>query len=244
MIDELMDHLDSARLYSVVDCLWGYWNVPMSKDSKDKVAISTKFNLFRFLRMPFGLPNAPAIFQRLMDSVLRDLQWVCCLVYLDDIIIYSRTFSGHLVYLTEVLSGLCASNMKLKSKKCTFIIDKVDYLDFKLITGGIVKQQHIVEAVASFPTPNSASEVKSFLGLAGFYRKFIRGFASHAAPLHGLLKKGVDFVWTKEHQTAFEQLRQILISAPVLRLPDFARNFVLVTDARIPGVRCGPHAAI
>ena len=230
-IDETIEHTAGARIFSVVDALSGYWNVKMGDSSKDKAAVSTKFGLFRFLRMPFGLTNAPAIFQRLMDTVLRGLVWVCCLVYLDDIIIYSRSFGGHLVYLIEVLYRLQSAGIKLKSKKCVFAADEVNYLGFKLTPEGLQRQERIVQGVTKFPRPTNQKTLKGFLGLAGYYRRFIREFAKLAFPLNNLLKKNTTWVWGAECEAAFRELKRRLTTAPVLILPDFTKLFLLVTDA-------------
>lgn len=167
----------------------------MAAAAMNKVAISTKFGLFRFRRMSFGPANALAIFQRLMDSVLKGLLWIFSLVYLYDVIIYSRTLGGRLVYLIEVFSRLRKSGMKLKSKKCTFLASEVEYMGFKLTLINIEQQSCIVDAVRDFPIRTLLTDVKFFLGLAGFYRKFIRGFACIASPLQKLTKKDSTFCW-------------------------------------------------
>ena len=203
-IEETVDQLRGAKMYSVMDALWGYWNVPMAEESKQKAAISTKYGLFQFKRMPFGLSNAPAIFQRLMDGVLRGLLWECCMVYLDDIIVYSRTFAGHLVALVEVLERLRRHGIKLKSKKCVMVSKEVVYLGFKLTQNGLEKQDKLVEAVKMFPAPKDVKSLKGFLGLVGFYRRFVQDFCGKAASLYKLLKKDTVFVWGQDQQESFK----------------------------------------
>ena len=239
LIEETIDHLRGAEWYSVVDALWGFWNVKVAEASRDKLAISTKYGLYRFKRMPFGIASAPGIFQRLMQTTLRGLEWSCCLVYLDDTIIYSRTFGSHLVALVEVLTRFKRSGLRLKSKKCVFGTNEVDYLGFRLTKGGLHTQKRLVEAMEEFPKPRSTKSVLSFLALVGFYRKFIPRFSVVSEPLRRIAKASVQFEWGREQQEAFETLKKAVVSAPVLRLPDVSKRFRVVTDAATSaGIGC------
>ncbi len=239
LIEETIDHLRGAEWYSVVDALWGFWNVKVAEESRDKLAISTKYGLYRFKRMPFGIASAPGIFQRLMQTTLRGLEWSCCLVYLDDTIVYSRSFGAHLVALVEVLTRFQKAGLRLKSKKCVFGTNEVDYLGFRLTRGGLHTQDRLIKAMKEFPTPQNAKAVASFLALVGFYRKFISRFSVVSAPLRSVAKDSAEFKWGSAQQEAFDALKMAVVSAPVLRLPDFSKRFRLVTDAATSaGIGC------
>ncbi|KAG1083060.1 hypothetical protein G6F61_012672 [Rhizopus arrhizus] len=180
--------------------------------------------------MPFGLCSAPATMQRLMDSVLGGFKWQTCLVYLDDIICFSATFEQHLQDLREILSRLREASLKIKLSKCCFASNKISFLGYILSPDGLHTDPEKVRAVASFPTPTSAETLRSFLGLAGYYRSFISKFSVLAAPLHALLQKEAPWVWSHEQQAAYNTLKNALLTAPVLRFPDFSRPFELHTD--------------
>ncbi|BHF75659.1 hypothetical protein SprV_0501875500 [Sparganum proliferum] len=184
--------------------------------------------------MPFGLCNAPATFQRLMQVVLAHLLPTQCLVYLDDVIVFGRTIAQHNQNLTAVLVALCDAGLRLNPQKCTFLRDKVTYLGHEISEEGIHASPEKINAVKLWPTPTSVTELRSFLGLASYYRKFILHFASIARPLHRLTEKGLKFSWTDECQSAFDDLKAQLISAPILTLPNTdadAPPFILDTDA-------------
>jgi hypothetical protein len=186
--------------------------------------------------MPFGLCNAPANFQRLMDLVLAGLQWSSCLVYLDDIIIVGRTFEEHLQNLQAVLIRLREAGLKLKPQKCALCLPQVEFLGHVVSAQGVSTDPRKTEKVRNWPTPTNRREVQQFLGLASYYRRFVQDFAKIAKPLHRLTEKTSKFEWTSECQAAFNDLRQKLVSAPILAFPDYTRSFVLDTDASDTGM--------
>lgn len=180
--------------------------------------------------MPFGLTNAPATMQRLMDSVLAGLKWQTCLVYLDDIVCFNPSFDQHLIDLRALLSRLRGASLTANLKKCSFASDSITFLGYRVSPAGLQTDPDKIRAVAEFPQPTDVSSLRSFLGLAGYYRSFIGNFSSLAAPLNLLLKKDAPWIWSSQQQEAYETLKQALLSAPVLRLPDFSRAFELHTD--------------
>lgn len=230
-IEEAFDYLSGHALFSTLDLNSGYWQVAMEEDDKSKTAFVTRKGLFQFKVMPFGLTCAPATFERLMETVLAGLQWDKCLVYLDDIIVIGKSFDDMLCNLERVFDRLLRAGLKLKARKCNLFATKVSYLGHIISQEGIATDPEKIKAVAEWPVPSSVSEVRSFLGLCSYYRRFIRDFASEAKPLDRLTEKGRKFQWTKETHDAFETLRNRLISAPILSLPDISKPFILDTDA-------------
>ena len=186
--------------------------------------------------MPFGMTCAPSVFQRLMDCVLAGLSYITCLVYLDDIIVFSRTFDEHLARLDEVFRRIGQANLKLKPSKCSICQRKVEFLGHIVSAGGIAMQPDKVEAVRTWPKCENVTEVRAFLGTCGYYRRFIRDFAQIAAPLYELLKKDRTFEWTDTCQAAFETLKNRLMSEPILALPTDDGQYVLDTDASDKGL--------
>ena len=203
-----------------------------------KTAFTTHQGLFEFVRMPFGLRNAPAIFQRAMQTVLSGLEWQNCFVYIDDILIASRTFEEHLQHLAEVISRLRKAGLRLKPKKCRFLCEEVCYLGYIISARGVSPDPGKIDKVKCFPVPRDVTQVRQFLGLASYYRRFVPQFAKIAAPIHGLLKKENASAWTPECEAAFKKLKEALTSAPVLVYPKFGHEheFVLETDASYVGL--------
>ena len=230
-IDEAFDHLSGHAMFSTLDLNSGYWQVAIEEKDKPKTAFVTRRGLFQFKVMPFGLTCAPATFERLMETVLAGLQWDKCLVYLDDIIVIGNSFENMLENLEKVFDRLQRAGLKLKAKKCNLFATKVSYLGHIISCEGIATDPEKIKAVAEWPIPTNVTEVRSFLGMCSYYRRFIRDFASEAKPLHCLTEKGRKFLWTKEAQIAFETLRNRLITAPILALPDITKRFILDTDA-------------
>ena len=190
--------------------------------------------------MPFGLMNAPAAFQRLMQQVLMGLNTESATdfvaVYLDDILIFSETFEEHMTHLRTVLQRLEQVNLKLNPKKCCFGCQVVIYLGHILTPDGLKPNPERIAAVRQFATPHDVKSVKQFLGLASFYRKFVPNFARIAEPLHNLTRKNIPFEWTATCQNSFNCLKKKLVEGPVLVYPDFTKDFVLETDASIQGL--------
>jgi hypothetical protein len=230
-IDDSLDSLRGAKWLSTCDLASGYWQVEMHPEDAEKTAFTTSRGLFQFKVMPFGLCNAPATFERLMEYVLAGLQWEICLVYLDDIIVFADTFEEHVARLGTVLTKVHEAGLKVSAKKCHFFQEKVAFLGHIVSPEGVATDPAKVEAVHKWPQPRNVHHVRSFLGTCSYYRRFIKGFATIAKPLHQLTEKQIDFKWTTECQQAFETLKHLLTSAPILGYPSTASPFLLDTDA-------------
>ena len=228
-IDDTLNTLAGSRWFSTLDLLSGYWQVEVAKEDRPKTAFCTTEGLFEFRVMPFGLCNAPANFQRLMDLVLAGLQWSHCLVYLDDVIILGKTFIDHLANLELVFEWLHQAGMKLKPKKFDFLKHKVQYLGHIVSDEGVAADSSKLKKVATW-------QVQQFLGFAGYYRRFIQDFTKIAWPLHKLTEHKALFRWTPECQSAFDRLKQHLVTSPVLAYPDYSKPFILDTDASDTGI--------
>ena len=235
-VDDTLDTLAGSKWFSTLDLLSGYWQVEVRPEDREKTAFCTPDGLFEFNVMPFGLCNAPATFQRLMDTVLAGLQWTNCLVYLDDVIVLGRTFKEHLSNLKEVFDKFREARLKLKASKCALCQEKVEFLGHIVSADGVATDPKKTEKVANWPVPRSRREVQQFLGLANYYRRFVQDYARIAKPLHRLTEKHTTFKWTRECEHSFENLRQNLVSAPVLAFPDCSRPFILDTDASDSGI--------
>ena len=235
-IDDTLDLLAGAKFFTTLDLASGYWQVAMDSKDQEKTAFMTYSGLYEFKKMPFGLVNAPATFQRLMEVVLSGLAREGCLVYLDDVLVMGKTMAENNKNLRLVLDRLRAAGLRLKPKKCCFAQLQVRYLGHIVSSDGMRTDPKKLQAVREFPPPSSVKEVRSFVGLASYYRKFIPHFARVAGPLHALTKKDVTFVWTPECQSAFEELKQLLTTAPLLVYPRFDRPFMLETDASGSGL--------
>jgi len=235
-VDDTLDTLSGSTWFSTIDLKSGYWQVEMAPQDREKTAFCTQEGLFEFNVMPFGLCNAPATFQRLMDCVLAGLQWSSCLVYIDDVIIIGRSFEEHLHHLQQVLDRLKLAGLKIQPSKCHFLQHKVNFLGHVVSNEGVLPDLSKTSKVKEWPTPTSVQEVQRFLGLANYYRRFVRNFASIAKPLHQATEKGKHFKWTDECEQAFLQLKGCLTSAPVLAMPDWTKPFILDTDASDTGI--------
>jgi hypothetical protein len=200
------------------------------KDRK-KTAFITNEGLFEFNVMPFGLTNAPATFQRLMNKIFKSYINKFVVIYLDDTNIFSNTFEEHIEHLRKVFDKIRESGLKLHPKKCHFGKTTLNFLGHIISKNGIQPDPAKTMAVKEFPIPTNLTELRGFLGLASYYRRFVKDFAKIAAPLHQLMRKDQPFIWTTEHQEVFEELKSRLISAPILIYPDFEKPFILYTDA-------------
>jgi transposase InsO family protein len=230
-IDATLDSLSGAAYFTTLDLASGYWQVEVEEQDKEKTAFSTPKGHFEFNVMPFGLTNAPATFQRLMECVLAGLTGEQCLIYLDDIVVFSKTFEEHIARLTNVFQALRQADLTLKLSKCDFAQREVKYLGHIVSAAGVRPDPTKIEAVSTYPVPNNVKELRQFLGLANYYRRFVADYSNVAAPLHKLLTKENGFHWDSNCQSAFDELKNRLVSPPILAFPDFKEKFVLYTDA-------------
>ncbi len=237
LVDELFDQVQGAQFFSKIDLRTGFYQIPLKKEDRYKTAFNTRYGLFEYKVMPMGLTNAPATFMHLMNHTFRDYLDKFVLVFLDDIVIYSKTLAEHHKHVELVLQRLKDNKLYAKLSKCSFYQKEVEFLGHRIGADGLKVMQEKIKAVEEWPTPKSTSEVRSFLGLAGYYRRYVAGFSKIAASLTELTgkdpttKKELPFVWNEEREGAFKVLKEKLQSAPVLLIPDPKLPFVLTTDA-------------
>ena len=232
-IDETIDALGKAKWFSTLDLSSGYWQVALDEDAQEKSTFVVRNGLYKWKVMPFGLANAPATFERLMERVMRGLQWEILLIYLDDIIVFGKTIEEEIQRLRITFSRLRGAGLKLKPSKCHLFRTSVLYLGYVVSADGVTTDPEKVQAVANWPVPKCKKEVRSFLGLASYYRRFVKGFAEIASPLHELTAKSKPFVWSDQCQSAFDELKRRLLCAPILAYPLPEGAFVLDTDASL-----------
>ena len=245
-IDEIIDQLGKARYISTLDLTKGYWQMPVAVKDRPKTAFVTPRGLFQFRVMPFGLNGAPASFQRLTDTLVRGCEAFAA-AYLDDVVIYSSTWRGHIEHLRTVLQRIKDANLTVKLAKCQFGMKECVYLGHVVGNGTVRPETNKIGAVESFPRPETKREVRGFLGLTGYYRRFIPDYATIALPLTDLTRRTSPNVveWNEECTKAFETLKRCLCCDPVLKSPDFTQPFVLQTDAsdRGAGAVLSQHGA-
>ena len=230
-IDDTLDMLAGRRWFSTLDLASGYWQVSLSPEARCKTAFATHSGLFQFKVMPFGLCNAPATFERLMDRVLQGLRWSRCLVYLDDIISFVTTFENALDNLTLIFERLRSYGLQLKSTKCHLFQTSVPFLGHVVGRDGLQCDPKKIEDVKTWPVPDCLKSVRQFLEFVGYYRRFIPSFADLAEPLVALTGNDVPFVWRPTCATAFIELRDAMIRAPILAFPTESGVYILDTDA-------------
>jgi hypothetical protein len=235
-IDEMLDSFGKAKWFTSLDLISGYWQVEVDPKDRPKTAFITQFGTYQFKVMPFGLCNAPATFQRLMDEVFRGILWEFVMVYLDDIIVYSETFEEHLKHLCVAFDRLQVAGLRLNPEKCFFVKAELEFLGHIISNQGIRTDPLKTEKVKNFPRPKNTTQLRGFLGLASYYRRFVPNFARIATPLNKLLRKGTVYRWTTEQDQAFNALKECLITSPILKFPDFNKQFILFTDASILGL--------
>ena len=237
-LDSTIDRLGSAKpqFFSTIDLIQGFFQQTLDEKSKKITAFSFEGGQYSFKRLPMGLKNSPATYTRLMELVLRGLQYEICLCYIDDVVIFSRTFEEHLVHIEAVLQRLIKANLKIKIQKCCFAKKKIKFLGNILSSEGWSPNPEKTRVIEEYVMPKSKDEVKRFLGMVGFYRKFVPNFPVLAAPLYNLLKQKVPFEWDSSCESAFLALKQSLLTAPVLGYPDFEKGFNIYTDASLDGL--------
>lgn len=240
-IEESLTTLKKAAFYSTLDLACGYWQVEVDPRDQEKTAFVTPLGLYQFERMPFGLCNAPATFQRLMQRCLGDQVNDFLLIYLDDVIVFSPSFASHLGHLEQVFQRLQTHGLKLQPQKCRLFQREVRYLGHVVSHRGVATDPEKTAAVRDWPIPSNVKQVRSFLGFAGYYRRFIPGFSRIATPLHRLLEgtagvKSSPIQWSEACQAAFDRLKQALLEAPVLAYADFSLPFRVYVDASLEGL--------
>ncbi|GJV12772.1 reverse transcriptase domain-containing protein [Tanacetum coccineum] len=237
-IDDLFDQLQGSCYFSKIDLRSGYHQLRVHEDDIPKTAFRTRYGHFEFTVMPFGLTNAPAVFMDLMNRVCKLYLDKFVIVFIDDILIYSKTKEDHEVHLGLVLELLRKEKLYAKFSKCEFWLQEVHFLGHVVNQNGIHVDPSKIEAVKNWKTPTTPSEIRSFLGLAGYYRRFIANFSKIAKPLTSLTQKNQKYVWGVEQEEAFQTLKNNLCDAPILTLPDGVEDFIVYCDASNQGLGC------
>ena len=242
-IEDSLDCLNGAAIFTSLDVQSGYWQVEMTEDSKPLTAFTVgPVGFYKCVWMPFGLTNAPATFQHLMETCLGEMHLKWCIIYLDDIIVFSKTPEEHIERLRGVFEKLTAADLRLKPSKCEFFKSQVKYLGHIVSKDGIETDPKKIEGIEKWPVPKMVTEVRSFLGFMNYYRKFIPGYAQVSRPINQLVsggnanKKKTLVDWTSECQVAFEHLKHLCSQTPILAYADYMKPFQLHTDASESGL--------
>ncbi|KAL0551335.1 hypothetical protein IC582_010421 [Cucumis melo] len=237
-INDLFDQLQGATVFSKIDLRSGYHQLRIKDEDIPKTAFRSRYGHYEFIVMSFGLTNAPAVFMDLMNRVFREFLDTFVIVFIDDILIYSKTEAEHEEHLRMVLQTLRDNKLYAKFSKCEFWLKQVSFLGHVVSKAGVSLDPAKIEAVTGWTRPSTVSEVRSFLGLAGYYRRFVENFSRIATPLTQLTRKGAPFVWSKACEDSFQTLKQKLVTAPVLTVPDGSGSFVIYSDASKKGLGC------
>ena len=237
-IDDLFDQLQGARVFLKIDLRSGYHQLKIRSEDVPKTAFKTRYGHYEFLVMPFGLTNAPAVFMDLMNRIFQPHLNQFVIVFIDDILIYSGSKEDHEEHLRVVLIILRENQLYVKLSKCQFWLDSVAFLGHVISVEGVYVDPQKIEAIVNWKPPTNVTEIRSFLGLAGYYRKFFEGFSKLAAPLTKLTRKEEKFVWSEVGQQSFNELKRKLTSAPVLTLPSGQDGYTMYCDASKQGLEC------
>lgn len=235
-IDDIIDSIGDSCVFSTLDAASGFWQIPMAADSINKTGFTTKYGTYEFMVMPFGLTNAPATFQRMMTRILGKLVGHCVHVFIDDIIIYSKNVDEHMDHLASVFDLCIQHGLRLKRKKCVFIQSDVEYLGHQIGQGGLRPNKHNTSKIMKMKVPRNKDDVRSFLGMTGYYRRFVEGYATLMNPITTLTKKDNGFIWGAMQQKAFDIIKATLTSVPVLAFPSKDLVQILTTDASNKGL--------
>ncbi|KAL0449208.1 UNVERIFIED_CONTAM: Retrovirus-related Pol polyprotein from transposon.6 [Sesamum latifolium] len=228
MIDDLLDQLKGATMFSKVDLRYGHWQLRIVEKDISKIAFRTRYGHYEFLVMPFGLTNAPAAFIALMNRTFQEYLDQFVIVFIDDILVYLKNKKEHEQHLGIVLRTLKENELYAKLSKCKFWVSRVIFLGHVISGDGVMPDPSKVKDIMEWRVPKNATEVRSFLGLAGYYRRFIEGFSIIAGPLAKLLRKGIVYQWTEQCQQSFDELKRRLTSTPILVLPSGSGGFVFI----------------
>ncbi|KAL0549347.1 hypothetical protein IC582_013828 [Cucumis melo] len=237
-IDDLFDQLQGATVFSKIDLRSGYHQLRIKDGDVPKTAFRSRYGHYEFIVMSFGLTNAPAVFMDLMNRVFREFLDTFVIMFIDDILIYSKTEAEHEEHLRMVLQTLRDNKLYAKFSKCEFWLKQVSFLGHVVSKAGVSVDPAKIEAVTGWTRPSTVSKVRSFLGLAGYYRRFVENFSRIATPLTQLTRKGAPFVWSKACEDSFQNLKQKLVTAPILTVPDGSGSFVIYSDASKKGLGC------
>ncbi|KAL0386155.1 UNVERIFIED_CONTAM: Retrovirus-related Pol polyprotein from transposon.6 [Sesamum radiatum] len=238
---DLFDKLTKARYYTKIDLWSGYWQVSVVRGDESKTTCVTRYGSFEFLVMPFGLMNAPTTFCNLMNDVLYEFLDRFVVVYLDDIVVYSKSLIDHVSHLRVVFQKLREYELYAKKEKCKFCCEQITFLGHVISQGKIQIDSRKVKAVIDWGIPSKVTDLRSFLGIANYYRRFIKGYSNIVNPLTDLLKKDQKWEWTVACDDAFKLLKHAISTQPVLQLPQFDRPFEVQVDASdraVGGCRC------
>jgi len=230
-IDVCLDAMATAQWFSTFDLRSSYYQVQVEHENKDKTAFICPRGQYRFRMMPFGLCNAGATFQRLMDIVMSGLNMSVCLVYLDDIICYSVSIDQHLEHLATILQRQRSAGLKLKPEKCSLFQKEVSFLGHVISVKGIGTDPKKTDAVSEWPVSRTVKDVRSFVGMTSYYRRFVKDYAKIASPLNAISRKNQHFHWSNEAQYSFEKLKEAMITTPILAMPTDEDEYTLDTDA-------------
>ncbi|KAD5802640.1 hypothetical protein E3N88_14000 [Mikania micrantha] len=237
-IDNLFDQLQGAQYFSKIDLRFGYHQLRVQDKDIPKMAFRTRYGHYEFMVMPFGLTNAPAVFMDLMNRVCKPYLDQFVIVFIDDILIYSKSKAEHEQHLRKILEMLKEEKLYAKFSKCEFWLREVQFLGHVVNSEGIHVDPAKIEAIKNWDNPKTPTEIRSFLGLAGYYRRFISNFSKIALPLTKLTQKSEPFVWEQKQEDAFQTLKQKLCDAPILSLPEDCDDFMVYCDASHQGLGC------
>ena len=243
-VADVHDGMQGSSIFSTIDLKSGFHQIQVNPSDCEKTAFICHRGLFEFVRMPFGLANGPSHFQRVMDFAFRDLLGVCVMVYIDDIVIYSKNLEEHISHLETVFSKLAEYGLQVKPEKCKFAMSEIKLLGFALDQNGIRANPEKTAAISNMPPPKTVKQVRSFLGMAGYYRQCIPSYTKLAQPLTELTKKRQRFRWSEQCQTAFDSLKTALVSDTIVRYPRIDLLYKLYTDASdlcVGAILCQTH---
>ena len=236
-IQDCLDAVAASQLFSTNDLTSGYFQIPLMEEDIPKSAFICKYGHYKMTRMPFGLNNAASTFQRTMEMALQGLQWVTCLIYINDIIVFWKNFHEHMQHIEQVLQGIKSAGLKLKPEKCNMLKEEVIFLG-NVVTGKGVKPSPIyITKIVEWTRPKTAKQVRQFIATGSYYRRYVKDFAHIVRPMVDLTKKGRKFLWTDACDTSFEAVKQALVSFDVMGYPlnDWG-EFILDVDASDIGI--------